>query len=997
MTIPGHFWTAAKSLYAELQFRDYPQFQTWVQQAVNEGSITKQDAQEVFARFPDRPSRPPNWEEEDDAVAYISDPPDPGPLAKYKDHGWIPDEIAKKLRLTEPELQRRLGIRDGDVLVDIQENALHILGRCTDPKHWDKNRQGLVYGMVQSGKTASMIELMLIARTAGYRLFILLSSDKTSLREQTQSRVNQSFDLTNGANAATLIYSPTWNRDFGHVGGGYAANFRYYDIHSRKKEWAVIIVIKKQTDHFHELLSQIELLKGEMAKDGEDFAAVYPTLILDDEADYGSMNTAREGADSTIHKDVVALRKALPRNTYVGYTATPQACLSARPDDPVGYPKDFFWLLEPYMEEVSGSFRPRTYLGAWEAFWIYDRWLLNRMGRDEWPHHEKDASGKSLGVYVPPMPPKRDGVHTREQGLPELEAKFLQEVLDGTRPTLPSIRDALLDFMIGCGVRWWRAWRREGKKELPSKDWIIKGYPHHAVMIHLSMYQENQELIRRLVQRQWDDAVRLKMKFDERRSAPDDPFRVRWRRQCERSADFFHGENPPFKEVSWFVDRCVEIAREPIYDDRQKPYRHYPGSPFVYLLNSTPEGNELYYSPDADPEIRTKKAAIIVGGNILSRGLTVEGLSVSVFGRTANLPLGDATLQMGRWLGHRMGSIDTVAIYLQDGVREVLRQVADADRYLRLQIKDAIIQGHRPDRVLLEMRNSPFFRVTSYPKSRNLAKGTGGPAFAGKVATLNEPSFAKDDIIHNLEVLRKFEARHKGERAHARAILYRGVSVKELIRLFREFSCPEEASQVSFARYASYLQDWLDGDGLPSPPSVNVAVMDGQKTRHRITSPQQPISAREARDGVTGVFGSIIGGVADDGKYLGDAFLDKDPKWHERAAGSTKKRAAGEEILVVLYRLDPNYVTKKLWDPTRKDTEHPMGNWKSEEVRLGPSDPKYVTPVGPPKEFSVITFAAWTPSGGPMYEVATNKLIAQGGTILQRGRDQTGPPAEAEA
>ena len=40
----------------------------------------------------------------------------------------------------------------------------------------------------------------------------------------------------------------------------------------------------------------------------------------------------------------------------------------------------------------------------------------------------------------------------------------------------------------------------------------------------------------------------------------------------------------------------------------------------------------LYYDDDDPWQIKTKRAAIIVGGQILSRGLTIEGLCVSFLG-----------------------------------------------------------------------------------------------------------------------------------------------------------------------------------------------------------------------------------------------------------------------------------------------------------------------------------------------------------------------------
>ena len=64
---------------------------------------------------------------------------------------------------------------------------------------------------------------------------------------------------------------------------------------------------------------------------------------------------------------------------------------------------------------------------------------------------------------------------------------------------------------------------------------------------------------------------------------------------------------------------------------------------------------------------------IIVGGNKLSRGYTIEGLTVSYYRRVANTA--DTLMQMGRWFGFRPGYRDLVRVFL--GVQEGKR--ADAD------------------------------------------------------------------------------------------------------------------------------------------------------------------------------------------------------------------------------------------------------------------------------------------------------------------------------
>src|SRR3989449_2162061 len=389
MTIPDWINDAARSRYVELQWTDYGAFERWVRSIVVAGGVSQTDAEALLARFPNpRPARVPATPEEEGTVAYLSDPPDVGPLAKFTDHGWIDAATADSLRFPVLTLRRLLEpLADQDVLVDIQENALHILGRCNCPKpdvlEWGENRQGLVYGMVQSGKTANMITLIALAAKVGYRLFIILAGDKSSLRDQTQSRINHAFDLTNGANRDAplgMVQSPTWEDDYRSTGLGFSESFRYADMHGRGFDWSTVIVVKKQTNHLRQLIAHLELLKAEMEKDGENLGDRLPALIIDDEADYASPNTDVYGSGNRIHNDIVDLRNALPRNTYIGYTATPQACLSADPGDPVGYPKDFFWLLEPFVEETAQAYRTRSYLGAWEVFWEYDHWLLQQMG-----------------------------------------------------------------------------------------------------------------------------------------------------------------------------------------------------------------------------------------------------------------------------------------------------------------------------------------------------------------------------------------------------------------------------------------------------------------------------------------------------------------------------------------------------------------------------------------------------------------------------------------
>jgi hypothetical protein len=137
-------------------------------------------------------------------------------LEDLKEFGWLNDEFEKNKVLSDNFYRKivypSIGGMPVDVKNEIELHSLHILGRCNNPNNWGENIQGLVYGMVQSGKTASMMTLMGLAKASGYRIFIILSGDKESLRNQTQKRINEAFDLVPGGyskNSSNLVRSLT--------------------------------------------------------------------------------------------------------------------------------------------------------------------------------------------------------------------------------------------------------------------------------------------------------------------------------------------------------------------------------------------------------------------------------------------------------------------------------------------------------------------------------------------------------------------------------------------------------------------------------------------------------------------------------------------------------------------------------------------------------------------------------------------------------------------
>lgn len=102
---------------------------------------------------------------------------------------------------------------------------------------------------------------------------------------------------------------------------------------------------------------------------------------------------------------------------------------------------------------------------------------------------------------------------------------------------------------------------------------------------------------------------------------------------------------------------------------------------------------------------------IAVGGNTLSRGLTLEGLVSSFFLRSASAY--DSLLQMGRWFGYRRGYADLPRIWTTEELAKDFRFLAEVERDLRQEIDRYAIEGSTPEQLPVRIRVHPRMQVTA--------------------------------------------------------------------------------------------------------------------------------------------------------------------------------------------------------------------------------------------------------------------------------------------
>ncbi len=124
--------------------------------------------------------------------------------------------------------------------------------------------------------------------------------------------------------------------------------------------------------------------------------------------------------------------------------------------------------------------------------------------------------------------------------------------------------------------------------------------------------------------------------------------------------------------------------------------------------------------------------AIAVGGLSLSRGLTIEGLTVSYMYR--NTKMYDTLMQMGRWFGYRPGFEDLCRVHLSRDSINWYSHIAEAAEELTQQVKRMRRDGLSPKDFGLYVRSHPdSLLITAANKMRSGQEVTVEQTFSGRL------------------------------------------------------------------------------------------------------------------------------------------------------------------------------------------------------------------------------------------------------------------------
>lgn len=381
-------------------------------------------------------------------------------------------------------------------------------------------------------------------------------------------------------------------------------------------------------------------------------------LLIDDEADNASINTSKNKI-TAINNHIRNILKLFKKNAYVGYTATPFANVFI-PIDEQGdiFPRDFIINLPA----------PSNYIGPEQVFGF------SPLEEDEFSetvlpitHKIEDAE-----TFIP-------NAHTNKT------APDSSELPD-------SLQLAIKSFIITCAIR-----RLRGQEKA-----------HNSMLIHITRYTVWQKHTFECVQATFDkynNAIKLNDIgiFEEFRQV-------------------FEGNIPNHKNFVQVSAQILDYSLNSLdaqiqvhtWEDVKNELYKACSKIQIRIINGGSKDTLEYFNH------KDGLSVIAIGGDKLSRGLTLEGLSVSYFLRASKMY--DTLMQMGRWFGYRQGYVDLCRLFTTRQLNEWFCHITMASEELRKEFDYMTnVAGATPEKYALKVRTHPdLLQITASNKLRDV-------------------------------------------------------------------------------------------------------------------------------------------------------------------------------------------------------------------------------------------------------------------------------------
>ncbi len=542
---------------------------------------------------------------------------------------------------------------DGDDATRLMSKVEQLMHELPDPQVSFPPKQGLLLGLVQSGKTVALTTAIAMAADNGYKCFVVLTSDNLWLYQQTTSRLKKYLQ------GMQIEGKRQWDGQLLMVGN------------LRPEGSGVVLVTTKNASVLRSLNSALDSLAvfcgGELP----------PALIVDDEADQASLDTqtSRRAKDPSIAPGTISslieqLRHKFSKHVFLQVTATPQALFlqdSSHPQRP-----EFTVLIEPGKGYIGGNTFFSLDLGFAEP-------LIRHINQSE-----LDQMLTRRDVYVP-----------------------------------SSLWDALCAFFVAATIKYLihETFRREGRGEKYVKD------PKYSFLCHISQKKTDH-------QRAYDAINQSHQRLVNGLSSTASAIEHK---------DIRNSLGNAYDDILLTLkpNSTVEI---PEFERVLTELKDFIVGTEVQIMNSDREENQPRYD---------RRYNILIGGNKLSRGVTIPNLIVTYYGRKAKSPNMDTVLQHARMYGYRENDLNVTRLYLTPEIENRFRLINESEQSLRSVIE------HYPGKEYQGIQIGPGVKAT---RSNVLNPNNIGSYGAGRTYFPYRPLTTRVDIQEVTERINRYIA-----------------------------------------------------------------------------------------------------------------------------------------------------------------------------------------------------------------------------------------------
>jgi hypothetical protein len=641
------------------------------------------------------------------------------------------------------------------------------------------SKYGLVVGQVQSGKTSNYTGLICKAADAGYKLIIVLAGIHNNLRSQTQLRLDEGFlgfdtqhQRAFDQNGIKIGVGRIGQNGIAHSltssldnGDFTAGAASSLGINFNTNE-QIVAVVKKNSKVLERLLRWLTAQSIELP-DGRKIIDNKSILLIDDEADNASINTNPDDDKSTkINSLIRDILRLFHKSGYVGYTATPFANIFIPIEEDQIFPRDF----------IINIPAASNYIGPDKVFGI------------------KPLEDDELSDSVLPIVNRINDYQTLIPNGHKKNAELPDE--------LPkSLKLAIKSFIITCAIR-----RLRGQVN-----------SHNSMLVHVSRFINWQNHIKILVENVFD--------FYRRGIEFKTPQIIEEVRQV------FEEDTEDYKSYKSVSQQILDTELKNIDSNTQvhnwddvKQHLHEAASRIIVKEINGGSGDALNYF-----DHKNGLSVIAIGGDKLSRGLTLEGLSVSYYLRASRMY--DTLMQMGRWFGYRPGYVDLCRLFTSRELNEWFCHITLASEELRSEFDYmADVAGSTPKDYALKVRTHPgVLQISASNKIRRAVNVD--VSWAGRLVESYQlqknPIVIENNLKATIDLISSLDSSFEKQ---SNNILWRNVNVDLIKPFLSKFKVPESLVRVDPANLLQFVNVQMANGELTS---WNIGLMTKTVTSER--------------------------------------------------------------------------------------------------------------------------------------------------------------------